>query len=91
MICAVKTDQLKKSFHKCALDPDAVRALERARGCVNRARQRSMLESGLGANWLLEPASRRALPRSAAPCLAQRANTRRPRAPIEDEPEREAL
>jgi len=90
MICAVKTDQLKKCFHGCAPDPDASRALEKAHVSPNQARRTLQVESGLGADWLPEDVSRLRLGQSAAPCLPQRANTRRPRAPIEDEPEREA-
>ena len=92
MNCAVKTDELKKSFHKSAFPPDSVRALEKARVSANRARPRSIrLEIGADADWLSEAGSRLWLRQSASPRLVQRANTRRPRAPLEDEPEREAL
>jgi len=91
MICAAKTDELKKSFHECVA-PDAIRASEKAQVGASRARQRSMqVESGVGADWLPEAVSRLGQRQSAAPCLRECASTRRPRAPIEDEPEREAL
>jgi hypothetical protein len=92
MICAVKTDELKKSFHQYALTPDAVRALEKAQDRARRARPSSMrVESGVGSDWLAQAVARLDFGQSTASCLTQRANTRRPRAPIEDEPEREAL
>lgn len=89
MISTVKNDQLKKSFDECGVDLDAARVLEKAREAASRPRSRQ-LESGI-ADWLARAGGRRTLEHGVAPHLLQHAIKRRPRAPIEDEPEREAL
>jgi hypothetical protein len=91
MISTVKNDQLKKSFDECGVDLDAARVLEKGRETANGPRQKSQpLESSM-ADWLTRAGARRTLEHGVAPRLLQRTIKRRPRAPIEDEPEREAL